>query len=167
MKIGVYLIFIKEATITELILARQELSDALCGLSETELEYPMGPGEWRVRDLLAHLNHWNRWRLTRIQAIIQGKGRLGHFSYIDADMVNWHVAQAWAFHPLFDVLAEFEASHEERIAFIRSLPPQWTGRVWEFGGAPMDLRRWFGYAADHERSHAEELHRWRMECLKR
>jgi hypothetical protein len=43
----------QESTLAELAAARQELLDALDGLSEADLDSPLGPGEWRIRDMLA------------------------------------------------------------------------------------------------------------------
>ena len=47
----------REATLSDLAGPRQELIDALGDLSDTDLESPLGPVEWRLRDILAHINH--------------------------------------------------------------------------------------------------------------
>jgi hypothetical protein len=39
----------QDSTLADLAAARQELLDALERLSETDLESPLAPGEWRAR----------------------------------------------------------------------------------------------------------------------
>jgi uncharacterized damage-inducible protein DinB len=151
----------QEAALADLAAARKELLDALVGLSDADLESPLGPGEWRIRDMLAHISHWNRWGLNRLRYIIRHGEGTEPPSAIDADTVNQRIAEAWALHPMKDVLAEFECCYEDVVTFIRSLPPEWAARTWQYGGEPMTLPRWFGFAASHERDHAAQLRAWR------
>jgi uncharacterized damage-inducible protein DinB len=150
----------QEATLSELAAARQELLEALEGLSDADLESPLAPGEWCIRDMLAHINHWNRWGLNRLRYFVK-HGEAAKPKRMDADEVNRLVAVTWALHPVKDVLMEFENSYEDAVAYIRSLPPRWTKETWEYRGKPTTLRQWFAYAADHERKHAEQVRAWR------
>lgn len=151
----------QETTLSDLAAARKELLDALAGLSDADLESPLGPDEWRIRDMLAHINHWNRWGLNRLRHIVKHGEETRLTSVLDPDAINRLISEAWALHPVGDVLIEFENSYEDLIDFIRSLPPRWTEEAWEYRGKPMTLGQWFGFAADHERNHAGQLRAWR------
>jgi hypothetical protein len=151
----------REATLADLTAARQELLDALAGLSEADLDSPLGPGEWRIRDMLAHINHWNRWGLNRMRQIVKhGPETIPSISF-DADAVNQRVGAAWALHPVKDVLIELENCYEDVVSFIRSLPEEWAEGEWVLRGKPMSLAKWFAFASSHERDHAAHLREWR------
>lgn len=152
----------KETTLADVAAARQELLDALAGLSDADLENALGPGEWSIRDVLAHINHWNRWGLNRIRHKIARGEEIRPGGAIDPDEVNRLITEAWALHPVHDVLMEFENCYEDMVAFIESLPAEWTEETWEYRGRPMTLHQWFGFGADHERQHAEQLREWRV-----
>lgn len=151
----------QETTLSDLGEARQELLDVLDGLSDADLESPLGPGEWRIRDMLAHINHWNRWGLNRLRHFIEHGEVVRPGLGIDADEVNRLIAEAWALHPVKDVLMEFENSYRDTLAFIKSLPPKWTEETWEYRGKLTTLRKWFEFAAKHESDHAEQVRAWR------
>jgi uncharacterized damage-inducible protein DinB len=151
----------RDATLADLAAARQQLLDALRELGDADLDSPLGPKEWRIRDMLAHISHWNHWGLNRLRQIVKhGADTIPPVSF-DADAVNQRVAEAWALHPVKDVLIEFENSHEDVVAYIESLPPEWTEEEWEHRGRRMTLSKWFAFALSHERDHADELHEWR------
>jgi len=151
----------QESTLGDLAAARQELVDALEGLSEADLDTPLAPGEWRIRDMLAHINHWNRWGLNRLRQMVKHGPETISSPSFDADEVNRCVAEAWALHPVKDVLMEFENCYEDVVSYIRGLPPEWTEGEWQLRGKPMTLRKWFAFALSHERGHAEQLRAWR------
>jgi hypothetical protein len=151
----------QESTLADLAAARQELLDALEALSEADLDSPLGPGEWRIRDMLAHVSHWNRWGLNRLgQMVKYGPETISSPSF-DADEVNRRLAEAWGLHPVKDVLMEFENCYEDVVSYVRGLPPEWTEGEWQLRGKPMTLKKWFAFAASHERGHEEDLRNWR------
>lgn len=153
----------QESTLADLAAARQELLDALEGLSETDMESPVAPGEWRIRDMLAHINHWNRWGLNRLRQMVKHGPETISTPSFDADAVNRHVAEAWGLHPVKDVLMEFENCYEDVLSYVRALPPEWTEEEWQLRRRPMTLSKWFAFAVSHERSHAEQLRAWRTQ----
>jgi hypothetical protein len=151
----------QEATLSDLAAARQELLDALEGLSDADLESPLAPGEWRIRDMLAHINHWNRWGLNRLRYFIEHGEVVRPGLGIAADEVNRLITEAWALHPIKDVLMEFELGYEDTVAFIKSLPLKWAEETWEYRGKPTTLGKWFEFPAKHERDHAAQVRAWR------
>lgn len=151
----------QESTLSELASARQELLDALEGLSEADLDSLLALGEWRIRDMLAHINHWNRWGLNRLRQMVKHGPETISSPSFDADEVNRRVAEAWALHPVKDVLMEFENCYEDVVSYVRALPPDWTEGEWLLRGKPMTLRKWFAFGVSHERGHAEQLRAWR------
>jgi hypothetical protein len=112
--------------LADLAAARQELLDALERLSEADLDSPLAPGEWRIRDMLAYINHWNRWGLNRLRQMVKyGPETISPPSF-DADEVNRRLAEAWALHLVKDVLMGFENCYEDVVSYVRALPPEWT-----------------------------------------
>jgi hypothetical protein len=153
----------QESTLTDLAAARQGLLDALEGLSEADLESPLAPGAWRIRDMLAHINHWNRWGLNRLRQMVKHGPETISSPSFDADEVNRHVAEACGLHQVKDVLVEFENCYEDVVSYVRALPPEWTEGEWQLRGKPMTLRKWFAFAVSQERSHAQQLQTWRAQ----
>ena len=132
----------QEATLSDLAAARQELLDALAGLSEADLESPLGPDQWGIRDMLARINHWNRWGQNRLRHIVKHGEETRPAPASIADAVNRLVAEAWALCPLKHVLIGFKNCYEDVVAFIRSLPPGWTEGVWQYGGKKLEPMVW-------------------------
>jgi DinB superfamily len=150
-----------EEIVAGLEAAHQEMADALAGLSAEQLEQALGPNQWRVRDLFAHVNHWNRWGYNRMRYVMKHGDWPPRGPGIDTGAANRRVVDARALHPVGDVLAEFEIYHDDVIAFLRSLPPEWAERSFEFGGRQTNLKAWFSYPADHARRHAQDARAWR------
>ncbi|MDH4209190.1 MAG: DinB family protein [Anaerolineae bacterium] len=151
----------QQSTLADLAAARQELLDALEGLSEEDLQSPLASGEWRIRDMLAHISHWNRWGLNRLRQMVKyGPETISSPSF-DAEEINRHVAEAWGLHPVKDVLMEFENCYEDVVSYVHALPAEWTEGEWQLRGKAMTLKKWFAFATSHERGHAEDLRRWR------
>ncbi len=151
----------REVVLADLAAARAEFCQALEGLSDDDMESPLGPEQWRIRDMLVHVTHWNRWGMNRLRWMAKhGAGMVG-LSPIDADGVNERIAAAWSLHPLRDVLSDFESCYEDLLACIRALPEEWAEGEWEYGGRPTNPKHWFSYTAQHERDHAAEVREWR------
>ena len=153
----------QESLVADLAATRQEMLDALAGLDEADLESPLGPDEWRIRDVLAHINHWNRWGLNRLRQIVKHGAESVPDPSFDAEALNRQVVEAWALHPVKDVLIEFENCYEDVVTYVQSLPPEWTEEEWQYRGKPMTLSKWFDFPSSHERSHAEQVSTWRAD----
>ena len=149
------------AVIAGLAAAYREFATAVAGLTPDELEQPLGAGEWRLRDVVANVNHWNRWRLNRLQHIVAHGNWEATGRHLDVDEINRRVVEAWSLHPAADVLAELEAYYADAVAFLAALPAEWGEKTWAYGSRTTNLDKWFAYANEHYREHAAEIQRWR------
>ncbi len=52
---------------------RADWEAALAELGAEGLELPGATGEWRVRDVLAHCNGWDRWALVQLRCAFSGE----------------------------------------------------------------------------------------------
>ncbi len=137
--------------------ARKDLREALSGLGPEGLEEPLGPEKWRVRDLLAHLNHWSRWGLSRARQAVEGAPNW-RAKGLDFDGINEGVSRTFSYHPVSDVMAELEYTYREVVEFVSTLDSSWFERSWEGRSEPVTLKKWFGFfAAEHERDHAAQI----------
>lgn len=52
---------------------RESWEKAIAELGPEGLEHPRASGEWRVRDVLAHFNGWDRWQLVQLRCAFTGE----------------------------------------------------------------------------------------------
>lgn len=52
---------------------RDEWEATIAELGPGGLERPGAAGEWRVRDVLAHMNCWDRWQLAQLRCAFSGE----------------------------------------------------------------------------------------------
>lgn len=141
----------------ELAESRGELMKALDQLGEEGLNRKLGPDSWRVRDMLAHLTHWNRWGLNRVRRAVEGEPDF-RLKGLKFDVINQGLQEAWSHHPSADVIWELKRGHSEIVDFVSSLDDRWFDQSWQGSKGGVTLKKWLGFlVADHERAHARGL----------
>jgi hypothetical protein len=68
----------KEALATAVSDVRASWEATLAELGPKGLERPGATGEWRVRDVLAHFNGWDRWQLVQLRCAFTGETPTDH-----------------------------------------------------------------------------------------
>lgn len=63
----------KDALVEAVEAARDEWEATIAELGPEGLERPGATGEWRVRDVLAHFNGWDRWQLVQLRCAFTGE----------------------------------------------------------------------------------------------
>lgn len=63
----------KEAVVKSVSDIRAEWQQVIDELGPEGLERPGAQGEWRVRDVLAHFNGWDRWQLVQLRSAFTGE----------------------------------------------------------------------------------------------
>jgi hypothetical protein len=94
---------------------RAEFEALLDGLDPERLEWSPSPGEWSIKDLLAHISAWDRFALAWLDADARGEAPdlpLPRMTQQQVDAFNAQVYKAYRERPLAEVLAEFSATYE-------------------------------------------------------
>ncbi len=132
--------------------ARVALTSAIFGLSENELTTPGPVGKWSVKDVMAHIGHWEEVCLGELQIHLRGE-RSGK-DYRDAIALNdeWEAGlQALS---LQESILLFETAHYNLFGLLAALQiEQWNGYV----------RAWVqGSTWHHFEEHGEQIRAWRQ-----
>ena len=133
--------------------ARVALISAIFGLSEDRLTAPGAVGKWSVKDVMAHIGHWEEVCLEELR--IHMRGEHSGKDYRDAIALNdeWEAGlQALS---LQESINMFETAHYQLFALLASLQPeQWSGYV----------RAWVqGSTWHHFEEHSEQIRAWRYQ----
>ncbi len=134
------------------ISARVALTSAIFGLSQAELTAPGVVGKWSVKDVMAHIGHWEGVCLEELHIHLRGE-RSGK-DYRDAVALNdeWEAGlQALSLQESIDL---FETAHYQLFGLLAALQPeQWSGYV----------RAWVqGATWHHFEEHGEQIRAWRQ-----
>jgi hypothetical protein len=143
---------------------REELLDAIDGLSEEDLLESGVVGEWSVKDLLAHISAWEAELIKLLWQVQQGqKPSSAHFSNKSVDELNaiWH--QESFSRPLDRVMADFQAVRRQTARRVEvfsdnelndnKLYPWLKGQpLWEWVA---------GDSYEHEAEHTAQILEWR------
>ena len=137
--------------LAHVISSRVALTSAIFGLSEAQLTTPGPLGRWSVKDVMAHIGHWEEVCLEELQIHLRGE-RSGK-DYRDAVALNdqWEAGlQALS---LQESITLFEQAHYQLFALLAALrPDQWSGYV----------RAWVqGSTWHHFEEHGEQIREWR------
>lgn len=157
----------KSQIIRELESSREEFLDAIAGLEDEEMLEPGIVGDWSIRDLLAHISHWEGELVTMLYQARAGQkpDRQEISGQEQIDQLNAHWYQESRDRPLDLIKSDF-----------RGLRPQTIRRVSEFTNEELNdpelydwlrdapLWRWIAVDTfEHEREHAEQIREWRAE----
>jgi uncharacterized damage-inducible protein DinB len=151
----------KDKLLRELKDARQQLDDALAGLTEAQLMQPGVAEAWSVKDTLTHLTAWDAEVVTGLSKFKRKlKGWKAHYTDAETEAMNAKIYRENKPRPLDRVLADYHGVHKQLLRQIEALsqtevdgPSPWTGH-----GMTGWLIEW---VADHEREHAAQIGAWR------
>ena len=88
---------------------RSALEAALGRLSDAELHAPALPGEWSVKDAMAHIAHWELRVVERLQTCARGETPVRRT--VSIDELNQAVYEENLGKPLTEVRQAFEDAH--------------------------------------------------------
>lgn len=141
----------------ELQAAEEEFLSLIRELDQAAWEKPLTTGGWRVRDMIAHISHWNRWGLNRMRQIVLGDPPLIVDKGIDVEEANRRIAALWNQHPINDVLAELQFSFDDIISFLKSLSAETFDQQWTYWDKIITISDSCGHTISHARYHLEQL----------
>jgi hypothetical protein len=107
---------------------RESWEDVIRELGAEGLERPGATGEWRVRDVLAHCNGWDRWQLVQLRCAFTGETPtndelLGGIEYppndnLQEDVMNAMFIAGTRTLPLEAILAHWREISAMRAAWV-------------------------------------------------
>ena len=138
---------------------RERLEAALAGLSEAQITKPGANGQWSVKDLLAHLTHWEQGMVDNLERIARGEA-IQDDEGGTVDATNDQVYVRNRERPLADVLADFRETHRRLLDTLQALLEETLD-----GPSPyesQDGRRLWQYVAgeslEHYKEHIGQIH---------
>lgn len=152
----------KDALLVKLQYTRQDVLDALAGLSDAQMEQPMSPGGPSPRDVLAHLLLWDWAKLDLLQhRAAGGTPAIGAMDE-DVDAANAGATATWRDRPLSALRAALDQTRADYLAAIAALTDADLAAPC---GPPYDseysLLAVLEGTVAHNAEHAEELAAWR------
>jgi hypothetical protein len=111
----------RKQLLSKLDVAWTELRQSYEGLSDAELTEPCLPGDWSVRDTLAHITSWEEEALKHLPGILIG-ARPPRYSvtYGGIDAFNARMTQEAKALSLAALLKRFDETHRRLVAFVES-----------------------------------------------
>jgi uncharacterized damage-inducible protein DinB len=152
----------KEALLVKLRYTRQDVLDAIAGLSDEQLTQPMTPGGPSVRDVLAHLILWDWAKLDLLQQRTAGGTAAIGAMDDDVDGANAQATVTWRDQPLPALRAALDRTRADLLAAITALS---AADLLAPAGPPYDpsvtLLAVLEGTVEHNAEHATELAAWR------
>jgi uncharacterized damage-inducible protein DinB len=150
----------KQHVLNDLLESRDRVHAAIRGISPADVEAPLAPGKWSVRETVLHLCFWE---YSIVQALDSAaRGVPPRWEDNDAEKnaelnAEGHArfgSMSWA-----QAAALLRSGRASLLAALERIPAdpadQWTGEH-VLGRMLLDI-------APHERHHAEQILRWRAE----
>lgn len=144
-----------DALATDLVEARGEFMAALDALPAAIRDSPALVGEWRIRELIAHMGYWAGHAAEAIHAVEQGRADEFEIGDLEVDARNATVARVARQASLATVRQREEASVAALLDRLERLEPGSLGvRLGTWGTLEEGLRE---DGPVHYREHAEQL----------
>lgn len=157
----------RDELLNELRAARAELLEVLESIPEAERETPGACGEWSLKDVLVHLNHWEGETITLLYTLKRGAPitsiLLDPKLDVDACNARW-VAMAKE-RPWERVWSDFLGVHTQLLRRVAEFTDEQlfqAGLHPKLGKTPL-WRIIAVCAFEHEREHAEGLRVWQKQ----
>jgi hypothetical protein len=143
---------------------REKLKSLYKGLPEIQLVAAGVEETWSIKDILAHIAAWERVAIDIIQSAKDGEPPKSYINTIfkDIDKFNAGVFEKNQILPLAEVINEFEASHDDFVELIESIPEDFIFSNLPFEGTE-ELTIQYIISANthwHYSEHAESIQKW-------
>ncbi len=105
--------------------AHEQLVALIAPLDDDAMTRPIGGGEWSVKDHLAHITWWEQRIIRTLRDGAPDLAEtLGAVDISDTDQINAAIFAANRDRPLADVRGAFDASYQEMLTLIETLPDE-------------------------------------------
>ena len=131
-----------------------ELDAFLEGVTEEDAAYHPAPGEWNVKEILAHLIASTRgWHFFLIDMINDDEPWYDHWES-HTNVPARHEATLAVYPTIAELLAEFNRNRAETVAILAALPPEFVARKGSYIKLGYRMLDAPGY---HMRQHLEQM----------
>jgi hypothetical protein len=135
----------------------------LADIGAKRMEEPIAPGQWSIKDIVAHIAGWRRRTVARLRAAARGEGEPptpwpAHLPTDDEINAWLHAASRDL--PVSEVLRESRQVFDDMMAAVEALPEEGLlepGRFTWMGGQPLSAAALFGHF--HE-EHEADMRGW-------
>ncbi len=146
--------------IADLEYGREQLFQAIQGLSRREMTQIPIYDDWTVKDVLAHIIGWDQWTLEILPLILQDQA--DQIMPVDPDSLNAQTLRTWRNKSLDEVLTTIKSTHRQILEVIAGLDHKEIDMRHRRGDRIITIRSYvINIMIDHERQHAEEIELWR------
>ena len=103
---------------------RQSLEDSLKGLTDADMVESAKPGEWSVKDILAHVTAWEKSLQEWYEKGLRGEKQVMPDWEMPGiiDIINQQIYERSEKRPLGEVLAELHDSYEHVLKTVEEIP---------------------------------------------
>lgn len=151
--------------IDELAAARRALVEAIQAVPP-ERAGEVFLGEWRLLDLMAHLQGWDTTNQAAIEEILAGQYP-SFFQYYDSNWrsYNQRLVAQYRQTDFASQMAALQASHQQLVAFLESVPPGVLakGKSQRPSGRNVTIRNLLRAEAQDELEHTRQVRRYFFE----
>lgn len=137
--------------------ARQELNEAISGLSEDELTIEGAVGDWSVKDVLAHITAWQGEAALAVERAARGEV-VGPLIDLEVDEWNRRRVEERRRLPLVDVVQEFNETYDRLLDAL----DRWPEDRAPLGPAGWDQSARLWWLTEHDREHLEAMRAYRI-----
>ena len=146
----------KQQLLNKLEQAWAAFKTSYTGLTDEQMEAPGVMGEWSVKDILAHVNSWEKEALKYLPLILQGSRPPRYADlYGGIDAFNAQMAAQARGSSLSEVLKELDDTHARLVDYVNNAPEELFTRETRF------RRRLRLDTYGHYPVHAQAIREWR------
>jgi hypothetical protein len=155
----------KSEILAEIKLEWAALEQTLKRLSEEQMLTPGVTGPWSVKDILTHIDFWEKVLLDRLEGVLTGEP-LKYPPILnndDVDRCNLNAYLENRESPLAKVQGEYHTVYQELLRVLESLDEAALTRPVPWDWASEDLRLWhiiIANTSDHYREHRLEIEKF-------
>ncbi len=154
----------KESLLQTLREKRAEWDAALAEIPEAHMTEPGAAGIWSVKDIVAHINYYERWMADRMHEELRGES----YTPTPMDMMHFEkrntlIYEQYRDQPLDEVLAESRRGFERIIEAVQAHSEAFLTEPHLFEGAPQPVIIWKMLRSevyDHYAQHIPSLKVW-------
>jgi hypothetical protein len=151
--------------VSDLKFGRSTLLKAIEGLSERELTETPIYGEWKIKDVLAHVIGWDRRVIAILPLILHD--RTSQVSSVEVQEHNRQSVSVWQDKSFAEVLAAIRSTHQQILDIVSALDHVEIDKRRERNSRIITIRSYvLDIMLEHERQHALEIEQWRKQLEK-
>lgn len=154
-----------KAELIEILQSKRAEWDAI--LAKVPSQAMLEPGvadEWSVKDIIAHLNYYERWMADRLHEQLRGENYVPtELDFMDSDQRNAIIFRRYQNHALEDILAESQQAFQQLLQGVQAHSETFLIEPQQFEGAPGPIvicQMIRGEVYDHYGLHIPSIESW-------